>query len=672
NIMKENGYLVGLMGKDPHSTPYVPYEWEVMGTDKESKDPIEIHREATEAFSQAKDAGKPFFYMYNTHDPHRAFWGINKNLEINENQTPRPSHVYAYDDVSLPPSIPDIYETHLEAQYYFSTLRRGDDLITQVLAALDESGMADNTLVIFYSDHGWAMPFAKTNLYNASTRTPLIVRWPGKVEPGSVNSTEMVSAIDFLPTILDAAGIDIPAQVEGHSVKPLLLGESQPEVDRSRVFKTYYENSGHTRRPMRAIQTPEYNYIFNPWSDGINEMASTTQKTASFIKLQEAGETDAVIKARTDFYTYRVLEEFYVHADDQYEVDNKIADPAYQAIITELQNELIDWMIETNDPALPAFLKKDDANYLANWLVKQQDETKALGTKLGRSKTETVFYPNNDYFNIRSGETLSVATEAGVTGNDYFAVGATGIEATIVSQPAHGVVTLETDGSFTYVPNTDFYGEDSFVYQADSIGTSDSDTATVYITVVGENNSIDTPVVNNAPSAITLSTNSATEAEAYSATLFATDDDGDSLTFTKISGVNWLNVVDDQLVGTPTDENIGNNNIIVSVNDGESNTETTLTVTVIAAANTAPSAPTLSNSTGTANEAFTATLAASDVETASADLTFTSTALPAGLTLSGNTISGTPTAAGTTSVTVTVTDEGGLTANSAFTIVIAA
>ncbi|MCW8863677.1 MAG: putative Ig domain-containing protein, partial [Colwellia sp.] len=177
---------------------------------------------------------------------------------------------------------------------------------------------------------------------------------------------------------------------------------------------------------------------------------------------------------------------------------------------------------------------------------------------------------------------------------------------------------------------------------------------------------------NTAPSGIAMSNTAGTVASAFSATLSATDTETNAadLTFTTTALPAGLTLSGNTISGTPTAA--GSTSVSVTVTDEGGLTANTTFTIVIAAANTAPSGIAMSNTAGTVASAFSATLSATDTETNAADLTFTTTALPAGLTLSGNTISGTPTAAGTTSVTVTVTDEGGLTANTAFTIVIAA
>ena len=109
------------------------------------------------------------------------------------------------------------------AQYY-SSAHRCDETVGEVLRALKESGLEDSTLVMFLSDNGISMPFAKSNCYLTSTRTPWLVRWPGKVKPGVVDTEHFISGIDFMPTILEAAGLPAPAGMDGRSFLPLLTG----------------------------------------------------------------------------------------------------------------------------------------------------------------------------------------------------------------------------------------------------------------------------------------------------------------------------------------------------------------------------------------------------------------------------------------------------------------
>ena len=110
-------------------------------------------------------------------------------------------------------------------------VRRADDVVGRVLSELKAAGFDDNTVVMLKSAHGIAVPFAKTNVYRHSTITPWIVRWPGKLKPGSHDTEHLVSGIDFAPTILDILGIVAMEGMDGRSFLPVLNGQKQDGRD---------------------------------------------------------------------------------------------------------------------------------------------------------------------------------------------------------------------------------------------------------------------------------------------------------------------------------------------------------------------------------------------------------------------------------------------------------
>ena len=124
--------------------------------------------------------------------------------------------------------------------------------------ALDESGDAGRTMVMFLSDHGMPLPFAKTALYYHSTRTPWIVRWPGVVSANSVDRHHMISAVDLTPTLLDIAGIESEARFQGRSFRPLLEGQSQ--AGRDWVILEYNQRLSREVRKVRGEGTVEVTF----------------------------------------------------------------------------------------------------------------------------------------------------------------------------------------------------------------------------------------------------------------------------------------------------------------------------------------------------------------------------------------------------------------------------
>ncbi|MEM1227271.1 MAG: sulfatase [Planctomycetota bacterium] len=129
---------------------------------------------------------------------------------------------------------------------YLRCVKSVDDGVGRVLNYLDESGLAKNTIVIYSSDQGWYLGdhgwFDKRWMYEESLKTPLLVRWPGVTQPGSTNN-DIVSNLDFAETFLDVAGLDVPGDMQGASLVPLLRGE-RPEDWRTTFYYHYYENPG--------------------------------------------------------------------------------------------------------------------------------------------------------------------------------------------------------------------------------------------------------------------------------------------------------------------------------------------------------------------------------------------------------------------------------------------
>ncbi|MEM8735321.1 MAG: sulfatase [Planctomycetota bacterium] len=129
---------------------------------------------------------------------------------------------------------------------YLRCVKSVDDGIGRVLGYLDEAGLADNTVVIYSSDQGWYLGehgwFDKRWMYEESLKTPLLVKWPGKIQPGGT-SNAIVSNLDFAETFLDIAGVRVPSDMQGRSLVPLFGGET-PAAWRKTFYYHYYENPG--------------------------------------------------------------------------------------------------------------------------------------------------------------------------------------------------------------------------------------------------------------------------------------------------------------------------------------------------------------------------------------------------------------------------------------------
>ncbi len=377
DLMKEAGYFTAIRHKVNHSTPYQPYGWDLVldtaadGTRAHVKDPASYGASTSATIAAAREVDKPFCLVINIGDPHKPFYAQARRGETIADPHV-PSRVFAPDEVPVPGFLFDDPAVRKELAHYYSSVRRADDAVGAVLDALAQSGEADKTLALFLSDHGMALPFAKTQLYHHSTHTPLIVRWPGVTRPGAVDEHHMVSAVDLLPTLLDVLKIPQPEGIDGRSFAPLLRGEQQAERDF--VIKEYNENAGGSRDPMRAVQTRQYLYIFNAWSNGERVMATATSGTPTYRRMVELAKSGEAIAARLDLYQHRVPEELYdVQADPDCLV-NLIDSSPHQADLATLRAALEAWMVEADDHMLEAFRQRDDPAVREAYLQRHEAE----------------------------------------------------------------------------------------------------------------------------------------------------------------------------------------------------------------------------------------------------------------------------------------------------------
>ena len=205
------------------------------------------------------------------------------------------------------------------------------------------------------------------------------MKWPGVTKAGAVDRRHMVSAVDFLPTILEAAGLALPEGMDGRSFAPLVRGETQD--GRDRVFKEYNESAGRSRNPMRGVQTRDYLYLFNPWSNGKHLMGTATNGTATWKTMLKLAPHDRAIAARVDLLKFRKLEELYHVRTDPDCLRNLVDDPKHAAALKEMRTTMLDWMDDTGDHARETMRHRDDPRVRAAYMVKVTEEMRARSSK---------------------------------------------------------------------------------------------------------------------------------------------------------------------------------------------------------------------------------------------------------------------------------------------------
>ena len=382
-LLVANGYQIGVMGKVVHSSPKDDTPWDYKDETGEGRDHNLYVQNIKEFIRTAQREKKPFYFMANSHDPHRPWEGSRQEKKkFPTHAYPYPSRIYQPTEVEVPGFLPDIPAIRLEVSQYINSVKRLDDFVGALMRMLEEMNVADNTVVMFLSDNGMAMPFSKTNCYLHSTHTPWIVRWPGVTMPGTVDSENFISGIDYMPTILEIAGIPIPKSIEGRSFVSLLKGERQG--GRNMVFTQFMETSGRHCFPMRAVQDKKYGYIFNAWSDGNRVFKNESQSGLTWKAMVRAVETDEDIANRVNMFSYRCVEEFYDFEKDPDALFNLIDDPKYASLIQKYRNLLEKNMRATGDPLVDAFLNRNDSRKLNQFMTEQEELIK------GRIKRKTI------------------------------------------------------------------------------------------------------------------------------------------------------------------------------------------------------------------------------------------------------------------------------------------
>jgi N-acetylglucosamine-6-sulfatase len=154
---------------------------------------------------------------------------------------------------------------------YLRCVQAVDEGVGQLLDYLDESGLADETIVIYSSDqgfylgeHGW---YDKRWMFEESLKMPFLIRWPGVIQPGT-ESNALIQNIDYGPTFLQIAGVDVPAEMQGRSLLPLLQNQGQPASGwRDAIYYAYYENAAVHNVPVHdGVRTDRYKLMFFPRS----------------------------------------------------------------------------------------------------------------------------------------------------------------------------------------------------------------------------------------------------------------------------------------------------------------------------------------------------------------------------------------------------------------------
>ncbi|MBB5173825.1 sulfatase family protein [Texcoconibacillus texcoconensis] len=271
---------------------------------------------------KAQNQDKPFFINIGYEETHRPF-------DEYEDEADDPA------DVEVLSYLPDTENVRKDLALMNGSTKVFDRAVGRVRRKLEETGLAENTIVILTTDHGLAFPRAKGSLKDSGIETFLIVHSPAMVDKGAVRD-QLLCNVDMMPTILDLAGAEIPEGLDGKSFAHLLKGGEEEIRD-----EFFCELTWHDRfHPMRGVRTHKYKYIRN-FEDGPD--VYMPYDIHSSLSGQDV---------REQFYVPNSEEELYDVENDPKEDNNLAADPAYAEVLEDLRGRVDRWMKETNDPIL--------------------------------------------------------------------------------------------------------------------------------------------------------------------------------------------------------------------------------------------------------------------------------------------------------------------------------
>lgn len=279
-----------------------------------------------------RKAGQPFFAVFNPTVTHESGMWPKENETLHTDP----------DDVTLPPTIPDTPQTRETLARHYDNLAKADARVGELLDQLEADGLAKNTIVFLWSDHGEGLPRAKRWLYDAGIRIPLIVRWPGGLEAGSV-SEQLVSLIDLGPTVLSLCNLPAPAHLQG---QPFLGRDNQP---REHVFAAR-DRHDEAYDMVRATRDARFKYIrnFHPelpyflWIPYRNRQPIMQEMWRLHLDEKLAGAQNLMFEPRPP-------EELYDTKNDPFEINNLASDPRHRETLQRLRGVLDAWRQEVGD-----------------------------------------------------------------------------------------------------------------------------------------------------------------------------------------------------------------------------------------------------------------------------------------------------------------------------------
>ena len=293
-----------------------------------------------------RPAGMPFFAVFNSNITHESQVWERRNRPLRVDPA----------KVTVPPIWPDTDSVRLDIARFLTNVSEMDDWVGERLKELEASGEMDNTIIMFWADHGDGLPWFKREITDRGIRVPLLISLP---ERKSGVDAQLISSIDWAPTVLSLAGIRPPASMQGRA----FLGKYADPNPRKYVFAARDRLDSHYDR-VRSVHDGRFQYLRNEYPDLPYYMDLTYRRQQAsmrdILRLRDAGRLDSV-QLRW-FLPKGRREEFYDVQKDPWQLHDLSGDPAYAAELQRLRSACQDWQARV--PDLGAV---DEKKLIARW-----------------------------------------------------------------------------------------------------------------------------------------------------------------------------------------------------------------------------------------------------------------------------------------------------------------
>ena len=366
--LKSAGYRTGIIGKI-HVNPESAFSFDFKAFPKSNfnnRSARGFARTAGEFFRASDD---PFLMWMSFPDAHRPFHDQQEGI---------PARTMGPDDVATLPMVGvSTRQTLRTTASYYNCMQRLDVTVGMVLRELADSGKADNTVIIYLSDHGPDFPRAKKTIREGGSRVPFIMNWKGHLPGGRVES-RLVSSLDILPTILDAARVRRrQGDLDGQSL--MALFDDEPAAWREYLFTEFTLHWPETYYPGRAVRDSRFKLVHNLLPDRENPVYDIylVEQRPETLTPEELKDKPKRVQEAYGIFRHPPEFELYDLRKDPWEFHNLAGDPRYTEQFKRLKRRLARWQEETNDPLrhrhiLDRFTAENDATMASGKYIKKK------------------------------------------------------------------------------------------------------------------------------------------------------------------------------------------------------------------------------------------------------------------------------------------------------------